>query len=530
MRGAPFALVALALLASVDAMAQVPACNTGTVFEDRNGNGVRDGDEAGILNVAVSNGRDIARSDAQGRYRLEADADGFVFVIKPAGFSVARRADGMPDHWRRAVASMSQCDFGLQRERRPPLRNQGLRVLVFGDPQPKSVIDVGHYARGIVDAVIDDAAAKMHGVRMTWSGQVADLGLTLGDVVSDDLTLYPAIKHETARLQVPWLHAPGNHDINLEATRDDDSLAGFHAAFGPDTFAWEEPEASFIVLDDVIWQPGASPGYIGGLREGQFVFLENYLKSARKDRLLVLSMHIPLFEPAGRDTFRDADRARLFALLAGFPHVLLLTAHNHTQQQFFHGKETGWRGVQPLHEYNVGATCGAFWSGVKDAAGVPDSTMADGTPKGWARLLVQGDGRYALSYHPAASPTSAMHLHAPKVLRRGAYPAWGMYANLYMGDDDSVVEYRVDAGPWRPMRKVTQPDPALLAENMRDDEAETLRGYDRSPEATPSPHLWRGALPTDLSIGSHQVEVRAVDRAGATHSATISYRLDEASP
>src|SRR3546814_5835570 len=102
-------------------------------------------------------------------------------------------------------------------------------------------------------------------------------------------------------------------------------------------------------------------------------------------------------------------------------------------------------------------------------------------------------------------------LHAPKVLRAGAYPAWGVYANVFMGRDDTRVEYRVDGGDWMPMRRVSQPDPRLLVENMRDDLAETLRGYDRSPEAKPSPHLWRGALPTDLAAGEHRVEVRAFD-------------------
>src|SRR3546814_5162107 len=73
------------------------------------------------------------------------------------------------------------------------------------------------------------------------------------------------------------------------------------------------------------------PAYIGGFREDQFAFLEAYLPSVPKERLLVLGMHIPLFEPAGRDPLRDADRARLFALLRDFPHVLALSAHSHTQ-------------------------------------------------------------------------------------------------------------------------------------------------------------------------------------------------------
>src|SRR3546814_19245581 len=60
---------------------------------------------------------------------------------------------------------------------------------------------------------------------------------------------------------------------------------------------------------------------------------------------------------------------------------------------------------------------------------------------------------------------------------------------------------------------------------MRDDRAETLRGYDRSPEAKPSPHLWRGALPTDLAAGEHRVEVRAFDAWQGEQRAGTTYRL-----
>ena len=227
-----------------------------------------------------------------------------------------------------------------------------------------------------------------HGAHLSSAQRVADLGLTMGDVSNDDPSLYPALNRATTRLGVPWLHAPGNHDIDLASTDDATSLDSFRRIYGPDTYAWEEPEAAFIVMDNVIWQPASTPKYIGGFRDEQFTFLENYLRDAPKDRLLVLAFHIPLFEPAGRDTFRDPDRTRLFAMLREFPRVLVLSAHNHTQQHLFHDAKTGWHGAQPLHEYNLGATCGAFWSGVKDARGVPDSTMADGTPIGLSLIHI----------------------------------------------------------------------------------------------------------------------------------------------
>ncbi|HTL14365.1 MAG TPA: hypothetical protein VL251_04650, partial [Thermomonas sp.] len=54
-----------------------------------------------------------------------------------------------------------------------------LRVLVFGDPQPKSARDVDYYRRDIVQPLVG-----RHG---------AGLGIALGDIVDDAPGLYPAV-------------------------------------------------------------------------------------------------------------------------------------------------------------------------------------------------------------------------------------------------------------------------------------------------------------------------------------------------
>jgi hypothetical protein len=535
----------------------------GMVFDDRDGDGRRGSREPGVPGVAVSDGRRLVRSDAQGRYRLMAESGRTLFAVKPAGWRFAARTDGLPAFWINTpvadafaidasvvnamrpkyggiveTASGPRFDIALRRE---SSRVGGLDVLLFGDPQVKSMADVDYYARDIIDSVL-----REHGPQRGETKH-AHLGLSLGDIADDVLSLYPALNAETKRIGVPWLHAAGNHDIDFDVGRDEDSLLSFRNVYGPDTFAWEEREANIVVLDDVIYRPGQMPVYIGGFREDQFAFLEAYLATAPKDRLLVLAMHIPLFEPEGRDTFRDEDRTRLFGLIESFPKALILSAHNHTQQHYFHDARSGWGGAVPLHEYNVGAACGAFWSGAKDERGVPDTTMADGTPNGYAKLHVDARGGYALAWRvagpapsddKAAEPaepdeTASRHtigLHAPKALRRGAYPAWAVYANVYMGHENTRVEYRIDGGEWKPMRRVQRPDPRLLIENLRDDLAETLRGYDRSPEAEPSKHLWRGALPTELAAGEHRIDVRAFDTWQGEQTAGTVYRLLEASP
>ena len=528
----------LCLLCLLVAVAEVGAAEmaqslTGVVYDDLDGDGRRDRGEPGVPGVAMSNGHALAATDAAGRYRLAVAPGQSVFAIKPAGWRFASGDLARPGAWLHVpalappslkyggIASAAQprsFDVGL---RRAPVGDGWLELRVFGDPQVKSRVDVGYYARDIVDSVLSERAG--HGRR------VPELGLSLGDIVDDDLSLYPALNEQTRRIGVPWLHVAGNHDLDFDVVRDEDSLSTFRNTFGPDTFAWEEEEAVFVGLDDVIYRPGQNPAYIGGLREDQFAFLEAYLSRLPKARLLVLAMHIPLFEPEGRDTFRDADRARLFALLRDFPKVLVLSGHSHAQQHWMHDARTGWQGEAPLHEYNVGAACGAYWGGVKDAAGIPDTTMPDGTPNGYASLGVDRDGRYVLGWHPARdAQDSQIGLHAPKVLRRGAYPAYGVFANVYMGRDDTRVEFRIDDGEWKPMRRTVAPDPRVLRENLRDADADTLRGYDRSAEATFSPHLWRGTLPTDLAAGAHRIEVRAFDAWRGETRAQGEYRLQDA--
>ncbi|MBW8367487.1 MAG: calcineurin phosphoesterase, partial [Arenimonas sp.] len=388
-------LMVVALLAAPVA-ANATLCPRGVVFNDLDGDGRRGAAEPGVAGVAVSDGRRIVRSAASGEYSLPAAPGSTVFVIKPAGWRVATGGDGLPAFWRNLppgqppllrfggiTESSTACrDFALVRDPRAP---GTLRALVLGDPQPRTATEVGYYERSIVQGMLDRyAAPSAAGAGPLYlAAKAGHLGLTLGDVVHDDLSLYPAMNRATARLGLPWLHVAGNHDLDFDAARDEDSLLSFRNTYGPDTFAWEEHEASFIALDNVVYQPGRQPDYVGGLREDQFAFLAAYLPTLPRDRRLVLAAHIPFFEPRpGRESFRPRDRERLFALLADFPNVLLLTAHGHEQRHHLHDAATGWRGATLLHEYNLGAACGAFWSGVKDASGVPVGTMADGTPRG----------------------------------------------------------------------------------------------------------------------------------------------------
>lgn len=489
----------------------------GKVGIDANGDGRADRG-GGLAGVKLSNGRDVVVTDARGRYRIALREDDTLLLIKPPGWAPPQRPDGLPDLWQheRRRASEGLRYGGLPRSRaegnfllRPAPDAEGaFEVLLFGDPQPKRREHVDFFRRDIVEPLVGGR----------WR-----LGISLGDIVDDDLSLYPPMLESMALLRTPWLHVPGNHDLDFDAASDRASLDTFRRFFGADTLAWEEPGVSFIGLDNVLYDP-ATRRYSGGLREEQFAFLAAYLATLPDSQSVVLAMHIPLFYG-----FDSGHRQRIFQLLARFRQPLVLSAHSHTVRHVYHGAEQGWQGAEPLHEFNAGATCGGFWGGPADAAGIPDARMADGTPNGYATLRFDAAGGYALRWHVARDANDlVMHLHAPKVLRRGAWPGVPVFANVYMADAGSVVEVRIGSGAWQPMRRVDAADPKLLAENLADDASPQLRGFDRMVQALDSTHLYRYNLPTDLALGEHRIEVRYQDRWRGEQRASASYRLVEA--
>ena len=86
MRRISATLVFAGALALVLAAQPAPAVR-GVVFDDLNGNGVRDEGERGVAGVAVSNQRDVVRTGADGRYELPAGrGHGLVYVSIPAGY------------------------------------------------------------------------------------------------------------------------------------------------------------------------------------------------------------------------------------------------------------------------------------------------------------------------------------------------------------------------------------------------------------------------------------------------------------
>ena len=69
---------------------------SGTVFEATSADGQRRQGDQGLANVLVSNGRDVVKTDADGRWRLPIAHGDSVFVVKPPNWSTPLGPHSLP--------------------------------------------------------------------------------------------------------------------------------------------------------------------------------------------------------------------------------------------------------------------------------------------------------------------------------------------------------------------------------------------------------------------------------------------------
>jgi hypothetical protein len=511
------------LLVFLPVLAQETA--SGVIFEDLNKNGKKERRENGIPGVAVSNGKEVVLTDDKGRYSLPVGDDNIIFVIKPSGYALPLDENNLPQFYyiHKPMGSPAlkykgveptgklpkSVDFGLFKTN----ENENFTAYIFGDSQPYNKDELEYFSRSVVQKAKGEEGVSF--------------GLTLGDLVGDDLSLHPHYIKVVKEMGLPWFNVMGNHDMNYDAEVDEDADESFEATFGPANYAFNYGDAHFVVLDDILYpDPRDGQGYWGGYREDQLDFVENYLNHLDKNSLILIVQHIPLYH-INEGSFRDADRQRLFDMLKDFENVLAFSAHTHYQRHHLYDQEDGWKGERPFHEFNAGTTNGDWYSGKLDEEGLPVSTMRDGTPKGYTLLEVDGTD-YQLTYRVLGMPKDhQMHIFHPKVVANNRGTQAGIFVNFYMGQEDDKVEYRIGNGEWRPMTWVEAPDPKFLAEVMEWDTAETLMPGRRPSNPVNSAHLWRGSIPTNLGEGIHKIEVRATDMFGNTHHGSSEYTLSK---
>jgi hypothetical protein len=500
---------------------------TGTVFHDLNANGIRDEGEPGIAGVAVASRSALVLTDSRGTYSLPLMSEDEVFVIKPSEYNYPLNEYNLPQF------------YYLHKHNRPPLlKYRGIErteplpesidfsllsgsyeeefsVVVMSDPQTYTIEQVGFYEKGIVKELV--------------GSQQYAFGITLGDIVGDDLDLFGPINKATAKIGIPWFHVAGNHDINQDAPDMYYNDERFKMVYGPSTYAFNHGKVHFVVLNNIIF-PNAFTDhhYVGGIRDEQFVFISKSIELVPEDHLIVLCMHIPLYnEELYGETFLNLHRQRLFDILKEREFTLSMSGHTHSLRHYHFNVEHGWHQETPHHHYTTGTASGDWWSGEIQDNGAPDATMYDGTPKGYSILHFSGN-QYTIDYKAAGSEKDyKMRLYGPKRVPQGLRYRGELYVNFFQGSEKDLVEYRVNDGSWRPMRYTIEPDPFLYARLYEWDMAVNIPNGTRPSNPLNSYHLWKTRIPANLPAGTNFIHVKVTDTFGRVFTEKWEFEVVE---
>ena len=482
---------------------------TGCVFVDANNNRKFDSGEKVLSGVRVSNGKKIVSTDENGRYSLPVQGDANLFVIKPKDyrtplsedklpeFYYLHRPHGSPVSYFPGVAPTgplpSEINFPMYPQKEP----ETFKAIMFGDPQPRNQKELDYIAHDVIEELI---------------GTDASFGVTLGDILFDDLSLFEKQSQLVALIGIPWYNVIGNHDLNFDADNDQHSDETFEQNFGPAYYSFDYGNVHFLVLDDVEWtvQENGEKKYIGGFGTDQLEFVKQDLAAIPENQLVVLMMHIPLVNVG--------NRQELYRLIENRPFCMSISGHTHTHEHRFIDKEDGWQGKEPHHHVINVTVSGAWWSGIPDERGIPHSIMTDGAPNGYSIISFDGN-KYSLDFRAAGRGKSyQMQIHMPEAIPTSKLGETFVYANVFNGSVKSTVEFRLDGHKeWHKMEWANEVDPLLQRTFEREGklrEKLLVSGETKGQLPTemsrpkPSTHLWKAKLPAGLKLGQHVLEVR----------------------
>ncbi len=490
----------------------------GVVFNDQNANGVRDSNEPGLPNIKVSNGLEVVATDSQGNYHIEVNDDTILFLIKPRDwqtqideqnlprFYYIHKPAGSPDDGYKYAGVKptgplpESIDFPLVASRDP----DQFTMIVMGDPQPATRQQVRFYANDVIAELIDSPAL---------------FGMSMGDIVGDDLSLFEPVNAVQALVGKPWYNVLGNHDINFDSPDDKHSDETFEHVYGPPNYAFQYGDVHFVVLDNVVWLGSNEKSYRGGLSDEQLTFVKNYVDGVPRDDLLVICTHIPLPEivvDAHSKPHSSPEFRKLLGILSSHPHTMSFSAHTHFTHQHFSGEEDGYapEAGTEHHHHNVPTGSGSWYKGPRDVQGLPDTTMADGAPNGYILATFKGN-EYQLRYKGARMPPEyQMAIQAPEVIPAAESTNTKIVVNVFNGNERSKVRMRVRGhGDWQTLPQTPGYDKAYQTYQAHN--RETERHQRRVlPEPKFTRHLWSAPLGVALNPGFYILEVEATDMFG----------------
>jgi hypothetical protein len=440
------------------------------------------GKGGGVGGVAVSDGLRVVRTTADGTYDLVTTDDRpFVQISVPAGYRIPTNPTGTA-RFHTALepgdSGEAEAVFRLESDEKA---SDDHALLLLADIQTEYEREmVWHRERTVPD--VRDTVRRLGGMDV--------FGVSCGDIVFDNLELYPEYERSVLEMGIPFFQVVGNHDLDFEAPVDEESTATFSKHFGPRYYSFERGAIHYVVLDDVFWN---GTGYMGYLDRDQLIWLQADLAGIESGRTVVVFLHIPLLgsrhvregERRPSITRSVTNREMLYRILEPYrAHVL--AGHMHESEHLF-GKG--------VHEHICGAVCGAWWSG---------PICTDGTPNGYAVYEIRGE-EVTWRYKSVGESDDFQM----RVTRSGDE----VVANVWDWDPAWALELYQDGERRGRLRRSPVLDPLSVELHTGPRLPKRLGWVDPHPVD----HLFRGRV----SPGTRIVTVEATDRFGRVRTARL---------
>lgn len=291
----------------------------------------------GVPQVVVSDGFNFTVTDAQGNYTLNAsDEADFVFIVTPSGYMPACDKS-TPKFYR----SLKGDDFDFE------LFNFGVpggtyRMLAVGDPQPRGEAE---FARLRDEAFVD--LEEMG--KVCRDKNLPVFSVFLGDILYDNLDMFPYVKGLMEQIKMPVWPVIGNHDHNQDVPDDLHGDDLYCNAFGPAYYGFNAGKDYYIVLDNILYN--GIENYEEGLDQKQIDWLKGYLKYVPKGAHIFVAMHSPVYFYRWKD-YKMVMADEFIDALKDYD-VTVISGHTHIQYNY----EINRR----MREYNIASIGGAWW-------------------------------------------------------------------------------------------------------------------------------------------------------------------------
>ena len=443
----------------------------------------------GLVDVAVTDGLSITRTGSDGTFELVSNnRQPFVYITTPGGYEIGRNPTGTAKFYQAITANESSEAEAVFELAQLAQRDTDHAFLVWADTQTENTFET----ELLHAETVPDAQKTVERL-----GDREIFGVGCGDIMFDDLTLYPEYERAVQLVGVPFFQVVGNHDLDFDSPADLGSTNTFNQHFGPRYYSFDRGVAHYIVLDDVLWH---SSGYIGYLDDDQLLWLERDLQGVEAGRPVIVFAHIPGFSTRFRRNGENrpsvsssmTNRERLYQLLEPYE-AHLISGHTHENEHVFEGG---------IHEHVHGAVCGAWWSG---------PICYDGTPNGYGVYEVQGE-QVTWSYKSTGYDPG----YQMRVYDKGADPNAPneIVANIWDADPEWRIEWYEDGIRKGRMANRIGLDPRSV-ELHTGSEAPERRTW---VEPVRTNHLFYAPV----SPETQEVRIEATDRFGRTYTTAVS--------